>query len=321
MNSQPRLLDQVRNVIRLKHYSIRTEKSYTSWIKQYIRFHNLKHPRELNAGHIEAFLTHLAVKRMVSSSTQNQALNALVFLYKHVLNIKLDEFENIVRAKCPEKIPVVFSKDEARLIISKLDGTLKLMCQLLYGSGLRLMECVRLRVKDIDFNYKHIIVRDGKGAKDRVTILPQNLIEPLKRQLEEIKILHDFFLKKNMGTVYLPFALSRKYPNAEKEFAWQYVFPAKTITFDPRTGIKRRHHINEKRMQRAVKRAIIESNLYKQASCHTFRHSFATHLLESGYDIRTVQELLGHKDLRTTQIYTHVLNKPGVCVNSPLDML
>ncbi|MCW8853160.1 MAG: integron integrase [Gammaproteobacteria bacterium] len=321
MSAQPRLLDQVHNVIRLKHYSIRTEKSYISWIKQYIKFHSLRHPNLLDATHVESFLSHLAVDRHVSASTQNQALNALVFLYKQVLNIKLEEFESIVRAKRPEKVPVVFSKDEVRLVMSRLDGTLKLMAQLLYGSGLRLMECVRLRVKDIDFNYRQIIVRDGKGGKDRVTILPGHLEASLKSHLQEVKSLHEFYISKGMAGVYLPYALAKKYPNATTEFGWQYVFPAKKISLDPRSNKRRRHHIDEKRLQRAVKRAVLESHIYKQASCHTFRHSFATHLLESGYDIRTVQELLGHKDLRTTQIYTHVLNKPGVSVNSPLDVL
>jgi len=321
LNNQPRLLDLVSQQIRIKHYSIRTEKSYTSWIKQFIRFHDLKHPKDMGLVEVESFLTYLAVTRKVSSATQNQALSALLFLYRQVLNIKLPDVENVTRAKSPEKVPVVFTPDEASAVIQRLDGTLQLMAQLLYGSGLRLMECVRLRVKDIDFNYKHIIVRNGKGAKDRVTVLPEFLITPLSLHLKNTKLLHENFLSEGSGTVYMPFALDRKYPSASTEWAWQYVFPASNLSVDPRSGIKQRHHINEKRLQRAVKGAIRHSKIFKQASCHTFRHSFATHLLEAGYDIRTVQELLGHKDIRTTQIYTHVLNKPGISVNSPLDTL
>ena len=319
MKDQPRLLDQVRNLIRVKHYSIRTEKSYISWIKQYIRFHNMTHPRELRENDIQKFLTYLAVTRHVSASTQNQALSAILFLYKGVLQIELKYLDGIVRAKNSEHVPVVFSVDEARSVLNRLDGTLKLMTQLLYGSGLRLMECVRLRVKDVDFHYKQIIVRNGKGAKDRVTVLPQFIIEPLQRHLEDMKLLHEEYLKKGVGTVYLPFALEKKYPKANLEWAWQYIFPASSLSTDPRSGIQRRHHIDEKRLQRAVKNAIRNAEIIKQASCHTFRHSFATHLLESGYDIRTVQELLGHKDVRTTQIYTHVLGRGGNAVKSPLD--
>lgn len=321
MNDQPRLLDLVRDQIRVKHYSIRTEKSYLSWIKQFIRFHDLKHPKDMGLSDVERFLTYLAVTRKVSSSTQNQALSALLFLYRHVLKIKLPDVENVVRAKLPENVPIVFTQDEASAIIQRLDGTLQLMAQLLYGSGIRLMECVRLRVKDIDFSYKHIVVRNGKGAKDRFTVLPEFLVMPLTLHLQNNKLLHDEYLTKNHGSVYMPFALDKKYPNACTEWAWQYVFPASSLSVDPRSGIKQRHHINEKRLQRAVKGAIREAQIYKQASCHTFRHSFATHLLEAGYDIRTVQELLGHKDIRTTQIYTHVMNRPGLAVKSPLDAL
>ena len=321
MNDQPRLLDLVRAQILVKHYSIRTEKSYVSWIKQFIHFHHLKHPKDMGLPEVESFLTYLAVTRKVSSSTQNQALSALLFLYRHVLKIQLPNVENVVRAKLPENVPVVFTREEASAIIHRLDGTLQLMAQLLYGSGLRLMECVRLRVKDIDFNYKHIIVRNGKGAKDRITVLPEFLISPLSLHLKNNKNLHDEFLSKGNGTVYMPFALAKKYPNASTEWAWQYVFPAASLSIDPRSGIEQRHHINEKRLQRVVKGALRDASIHKQASCHTFRHSFATHLLEAGYDIRTVQELLGHKDIRTTQIYTHVLNKPGISVNSPLDSI
>ena len=319
MKDQPRLLDQVCSVIRVKHYSIRTEKSYCSWIKQFIHFHNLTHPKNMRESEIQAFLSYLAVTRNVSASTQNQALCAILFLYPDVLKIKLEYLDEIVRAKSSTKIPVVFTRDEAKAVITHLDGTLQLMAQLLYGSGLRLMECVRLRVKDIEFNYKQILVRDGKGGKDRITVLPEFLVAPLSLHLQHVNALHQAYLNKGCGSVYLPFALSKKYPNAATEWAWQYVFPASTLSKDPRTGIEQRHHINEKRLQRAVKNSIRYAEIYKQASCHTFRHSFATHLLESGYDIRTVQELLGHKDIRTTQIYTHVLNKPGIVVNSPLD--
>ena len=321
MNDKPRLLDLVRSQIRVKHYSIRTEKSYLSWIKQYIRFHGLKHPKDMGVSEVERFLSYLAVSRKVSASTQNQALSALLFLYRHVLKIKLPNVDDVVRAKLPVKVPVVFTRDEVSGVIQRLDGRFQLMAQILYGSGLRLMECVRLRVKDIDFTYKHIIVRNGKGAKDRITVLPEFLIAPLNLHLQNMKQLHDEFLSKGSGSVYMPVALARKYPNAVTEWAWQYVFPASTLSIDPRSGKQQRHHINEKRLQRAVKNAIRNACIYKQASCHTFRHSFATHLLEAGYDIRTVQELLGHKDIRTTQIYTHVLNKPGISVNSPLDTL
>jgi len=319
MEAKPRLLDQVRAVIRVKHYSIRTEKSYCSWIKQFIRFHNLKHPEDMSAKEVQVFLTYLAVTRNVSASTQNQALCAILFLYRDVLKIKLEYMDELVRAKRQANIPVVFTCDEAKAVICLLDGTFQLMAQLLYGSGLRLMECVRLRVKDIEFNYKQIYVRNGKGGKDRITVLPEFLLTPLTLHLQNINALHKVYLDNGCGSVHLPFALAKKYPNAETEWGWQYVFPAPAISTDPRSGVKQRHHINEKRLQRAVKKAIRAAGIYKQASCHTFRHSFATHLLESGYDIRTIQELLGHKDIRTTQIYTHVLNKPGIVVNSPLD--
>lgn len=319
MPQQPRLLDLVREQIRVRHYSIRTEVAYITWIKQFIHFNNLKHPSIMGAPDIQRFLSHLAINRHVSASTQNQALCALIFLYRKVLNIELDELSDIVRAKRPVRVPTVFTRKQAQLVISHLDGTLKLMAQLLYGSGLRLLECARLRVKDVNFDYKQIIIRSGKGNKDRVTILPDFIFELLKTHLHDIKLLHNVYLSKGVGTVHMPFALNKKYPNANTEWAWQYVFPAANLSTDPRSGTKQRHHISEQRLQRAVKRAIVASGIHLQASCHTFRHSFATHLLESGYDIRTVQELLGHKDIRTTQIYTHVLNKPGLCVNSPLD--
>ncbi len=319
MSAKPRLLDLVRNQIRVRHYSIRTETSYIMWIKQFIRFHQLRHPADMGALEIQDFLTYLAVKRRVSASTQNQALCALVFLYKKVLNLDFEDLNDMVRAKRPARLPTVFTRDQAQLVLAQLDGTIQLMAQLLYGSGLRLLECARLRVKDINFEYKQILVRNGKGNKDRITMLPELVADKLLIHLQETKLLHDVYLSKDAGSVYLPYALDKKYPNAKTEWAWQYVFPACRLSKDPRSGIKQRHHISEQRLQRAVKKAILASNIPLQASCHTFRHSFATHLLESGYDIRTVQELLGHKDIRTTQIYTHVLNKPGLCVNSPLD--
>jgi integron integrase len=321
MEEKPRLLDQVRSVIRVKHYSIRTEKSYCAWIKQFIHFHHLAHPKDMGAKEIQAFISYLAVTRNVAASTQNQALCAILFLYREVLKVDVEYMDDLIRAKRSTRVPVVFTREEARAVINHLDGTLQLMAQLLYGSGLRLMECARLRVKDVEFSYKQIHVRNGKGGKDRITVLPEFLVVPLKLHLQKIDDLHKTYLAKGCGSVHLPFALSRKYPSAATEWAWQYVFPAATLSTDPRTGVKQRHHINEKRLQRAVKKAIRLSEIYKQASCHTFRHSFATHLLESGYDIRTVQELLGHKDIRTTQIYTHVLNKPGIAVNSPLDSM
>jgi len=318
---KPKLLDQVRGKIRLRHYSIRTEKTYLDWIKRYILFHNKKHPQTMGSAEIEAFLTHLAVKLDVSASTQNQAFNALLFLYKEVLNIELPLLQNFKRAKRPEKLPVVFSTDEIRRIMANLDGVFWMMAQLLYGAGLRLMECVRLRVKDVDFDYGQINVRNGKGKKDRVTMLPKIIEGALQQRLQKVKIIHEKDLSEGYGEVYLPYALERKYPKANREWGWQYVFPAKQRALDPRSGIIRRHHIDEQSLQRAVKNAIKISGIYKPGSCHTLRHSFATHLLENGYDIRTVQELLGHKDVRTTMIYTHVLNRGGKGVLSPADAL
>jgi len=319
MQEQPRLLDLVREQIRTRHYSIRTEEAYIKWTKRYIHFHKLRHPKDMGAKEIQSFLSYLAVKRQVTAATQNQALCAIVFLYRNVLNMEFDRLDELVRAKRSERIPEVFTRKEARSVIAQLDGTMKLMVQLLYGSGLRLLECARLRVKDINFDYKQILVRNGKGNKDRVTIMPDHIIEPMKRHLLITRTLHEQFLEDGFGSVYLPYALARKYPNAATEWAWQYVFPAKDLSIDPRSGIKQRHHVNEQQLQRSVKSAIRQAGIHKQASCHTFRHSFATHLLESGYDIRTVQELLGHKDIRTTQIYTHVLKRGGNSVRSPLD--
>lgn len=319
--SAPRLLDQVREKIRVKHYSIRTEKSYVDWIKRFILFHDKRHPENMGGPEVEKFLSHLAMDRNVTASTQNQALAAILFLYREVLKIELPWLDDMQRAKKPARLPVVLTRAEVRGVLSHLDGMMGLMAALLYGSGLRLMECVRLRVKDVEFDYKQLVVRDGKGGKDRVTMLSDNLVDPLKQQIERARVIHEQDLREGFGAVYLPFALERKYPNAPREWAWQYVFPATHRSVDPRTNIERRHHIDEKRLQRAMKNAVRAASIHKPASCHTLRHSFATHLLENGYDIRTVQELLGHTDVATTMIYTHVLNKGALGVNSPLDRL
>ncbi|GAB6909675.1 Integrase/recombinase [Desulfosarcina cetonica] len=318
---RPRLLDEVRNAIRCLHYSIRTEQSYIDWIKRYIYFHQKQHPENLDESHISAFLTHLAVDRKVASSTQNQALCAIVFLYREVIGKELGNFDNLVRAKRPQKLPVVFTQEEVRQILLQLEGIYWLMGQLLYGAGLRVMECVRLRVKDIDFGYRQVLVRDGKGHKDRVTMLPEIIVGELQRHLQKIKKVHETDLKAGFGAVYLPYALERKYKNANRSWAWQYAFPATRRSIDPRSGEERRHHISESVPQRAIRQAIRKSSIAKSGSCHSLRHSFATHLLEAGYDIRTVQELLGHKDVSTTMIYTHVLNRGGKGVQSPGDML
>jgi len=319
MTVKPRLLDQVREKIRLKHYSIRTEQAYVDWIKRYILFHGKRHPQEMGKQEVEQFLTHLAVERNVAASTQNQALSAILFLYKEVLEQDIGWLENVERAKRPARLPVVLTATEARAVLAHLEGRHRLMAHLLYGAGLRLMECVRLRVKDLDFEYRQITVRDGKGQKDRLTLLPDSLIGPLQTHLADVKILHEQDLRQGFGNVYLPFALDRKYPNAGREWGWQYVFPAAQRSIDPRSHIERRHHLDEQTLQRAFKNAVRAADLTKPASCHSLRHSFATHLLMSGYDIRTVQELLGHKDVSTTMIYTHVLNRGGRGVVSPLD--
>jgi integron integrase len=295
--------------------------SYIHWIKRYIYFHKKRHPAEMREKEVSAFLTHLAVARKVSASTQNQALSALLFLYGEVLGIKLDWMDKIVRAKHTKRLPVVLTQGEVKLALSCLEGTRWLMASLLYGCGLRLMECLRLRVKDVDFSYRQILVRDGKGAKDRITMLPDIVIEPLKRHLVKVKSLHEQDLAEGFGEVHLPYALSRKYPHAGKEWAWQYVFPSVKRSVDPEDGVIRRHHLDDSVLQRAIKSAIRQAGIDKPATPHTLRHSFATHLLQSGYDIRTVQELLGHSDVSTTMIYTHVLNKGGRGVASPLDSL
>ena len=319
--AKPKILDQLRNKIRLCGYSIRTEKTYVDWSRRFILFHGKKHPKDMGAEEVEQFLTHLAVRCNVAASTQNQAKCAILFLYKEILNHDLDWLKNVKSAKRSERVPVVLTKSEVEALLSALDGTYWMAGHILYGAGLRIMECVRLRVKDIDFEMNQITVRDGKGKKDRRTVLPNVIKDNLKRHLMKVKALHENDLSKGYGEVYLPFALERKYPSANKEWGWQYVFPSKIRSVDPRSGKTRRHHIDEKMVQRAIKKAAKISRIYKQASCHTLRHSFATHLLESGYDIRTVQELLGHKDVRTTMIYTHVLNKGGQGVISPSDRL
>jgi len=314
-----KLLDQIRDAIRLKHYSYSTEKTYVHWARRYILFHNKRHPAEMGAVEIETFLTHLAKEDNVSASTQNQALNALLFLYRSVLKIDLAIPIHALRAKRSEHLPTVLSKEETAQVLSGMHGLHQLMAKLLYGSGLRLMECLRLRVKDIDFEQSQIIVREGKGEKDRATMLPSSLVEPLKTQIAYIRNLHELDLEQGFGSVELPFALARKYPNADKEFAWQYIFPSDRRSTDPRSGIIHRHHLDPSGLQRAVRAAAKLAKIDKPVSPHTFRHCFATHLLEAGYDIRTVQELLGHKDIKTTMIYTHVLNRGPKAVRSPLD--
>jgi len=317
--NKPKLLEQVRDIIRRKHYSIRTEQAYIDWIKRFIIYHNKRHPAELAEEEVARFLTHLARDRDVAPSTQNQALSALLFLYKEVLKCEIGWLEKVERAKKPPKLPVVLSRTEVKRIFAHLHGVPKLMAGLLYGSGLRLMECVRLRVKDVDFELAQITVRDAKGGKDRITMLPVNLSDPLRRHLVRMKAQHEQDVEDGFGRVHLPFALSRKLPNAAREWGWQYVFPSSRISVDPRSGTKQRHHMAEGILQSALKRAVDTGGIVKRANCHSLRHSFATHLLVKGYDIRTVQELLGHKDVSTTMIYTHVLNKPGVGVKSPLD--
>lgn len=313
------LLDRTRHLIRLKHYSIRTEKSYLPWIERYLSFHKYRDPKEMAAPEVEAFLSHLAVNEKVSASTQNQAFNALLFLYREVLKKGLGESIDAIRAKQPTRVPTVMTKDETTRLIAAVPPDHQLMVKLIYGSGLRLMECLRLRVKDLDFKSGQVLVRDGKGMKDRITVMPENLKVPLTEHLNRVRLLHESDLAKGHGRVYLPYALERKYPNAAIEWAWQYVFPARALSTDPRTGVVRRHHVHEHNLQKVVREAARLAGIPKLVSVHTLRHSFATHLLEANYDIRTVQELLGHNDVSTTMIYTHVLNRPGISVRSPLD--
>jgi integron integrase len=317
--SSPKLLDLVRTVARVKHFSLKTEDAYANWIKRFILFHRKRHPNEMAENEIRQFLAHLAVDLHVSASTQTVALSALLFLYRDVLKRPLPFIEDVERAKPSRKLPVVFSKTEVQKVLSQLSATHLLLASLLYGAGLRLMEAIRLRVKDIDFAANQITVREGKGNVDRITMLPQSIKPALQVHLMNVKILHERDLREGFGQVYLPYALERKYKNAGKEWVWQYAFPSIKRSNDPRSGVVRRHHVAPESLQRAVKAAVKQANISKNGSCHTFRHSFATHILEDGYDIRTVQELLGHKDVRTTMIYTHVLNRGGRGVKSPLD--
>ncbi len=317
--AKQRLLERVRGAIRLRHYSLRTEQTYIQWIRRFILFHGKRHPDDMGEREITDFLTDLAVTRKVAASTQNQALSAILFLYRKVLDHKLEWLDDVVRAKQPRRLPVVLSKSEVTQLLDQLHGTNGLIARLIYGTGMRQTECLRLRIKDIDFDYRQILVRSGKGDKDRVTILPEQLVHDLEKQLTRAKTMHDTDLDDGYGETSLPYALNRKYPNAGKEWRWQYVFPSSRRSIDPYTNILRRHHWFHTNLHRAIKQAMRSTGITKRVTVHTLRHSFATHLIENGYDIRTVQELLGHKDVKTTQIYTHVLNKGGCGVRSPLD--
>jgi len=318
--SSGRLLDQLRDQIRLRHYSYRTEKSYLAWVRRFILFHNKRHPREMGVNEINRFLLHLASERNVSASTQNQALSAILFLYKYVLEKPLDDVSiQPVRAKRPQRLPTILSKGEAQAVISQLQGTYKLLAQLMYGSGLRLSEAITLRIMDMDFSHRAITIRNEKGEKDRKSVLPESLIPTLKTHLQRTKAIHDRDLHEGYGAVHLPPVLTEKYPNAAREWGWQYLFPASQRVTDPVSGEVQRQHIHPASLQNAVREAARRTGIGKRISCHTLRHSFAVHLIQSGYDIRTVQELLGHKDVRTTMIYTHALHRGGMAVKSPLD--
>ena len=318
---KPKLLDCLREALRSRHYSRRTEQTYCHWVKRFIYFHNVRHPIDMAEPEINACLTHLAVKEKVSASTQNQALSALLFLYRYVLDRKVGDLGEVIRARKPHHIPVVMTREEVKAVLAQLNGDKWLMASLMYGAGLRLMECLRLRVQDIDFARNEILIRDGKGAKDRISMLPESLKTPLQDHLKKVKALHERDLGDGWGRVQMPTALDRKYPNAPADWRWQWVFPQENRWINPQTKEQARHHIDESLVQKSVRDAVAKAGLTKRATCHTFRHSFATHLLEGGYDIRTVQELLGHSDVKTTMIYTHVLNRGPAGVRSPFDGL
>ncbi|WP_428356004.1 integron integrase [Methyloprofundus sp.] len=321
-NPDLKLIEQVREVMRYQHYQYRTEQTYCEWITRFIKFHGCqKHPREMGKLEIESFLSHLASERKVSASTQRQALNAIVFLYTKVLDLPVAEDIGHVRAKQQTRPPVVLTKHEIQQVFAWMKGDHLLMAKMLYGCGLRLMECIRLRIQDLDFGQGLVYIRDAKGGKDRVVVLPNSVREDLLFRVESVKKTHDADLLQGFGRVYIPEALARKYPNASQEFRWQYVFPAKKMSIDPRSGVQRRHHVLESGLQKAVKTAVDRAGITKRATCHTFRHSFATHMLENGVNIRIVQELMGHADVKTTEIYTHVMEKDISCIASPLDLL
>jgi integron integrase len=318
---QPKLLDRLAEALRARHYSPRTEQSYRHWVKRFIFFHNVRHPAEMAENEINAFLTHLAVREKVSASTQNQALSALLFMYRHVLGREVGNLGDVIRARTPRHLPIVMTREEVKAVLRCLDGSKWVMASLMYGAGLRLMECLRLRVQDIEFARNEILIRDGKGAKDRVTMLPESIKITLQDHLRVVKAVHEQDLRDGWGRAQMPHALDRKYPGAAAEWRWQWVFPQEHRWRNPQTREEGRHHIDESLVQRAVKDAVRRAGIVKRATCHTFRHAFATHLLEAGYDIRTAQELLGHEDVRTTMIYTHVLNRGGRGVRSPADTL
>jgi len=321
LQHSPKLLELFREAMRVRHYSKRTEDTYCTWVRRFVHFHKLRHPKDMGEPQINAFLTHLAVKEKVSSSTQNQALSALLFLYRYVIGKETGDLGDVIRARKPVRLPVVLTREEVKALLAQLSGDKWLMASLMYGAGLRLMECLRLRVQDIDFSRNEILVRDGKGAKDRITMLPESLKKPLGDHLKQVKSVHDKDIAEGWGRVLLPGALDRKYPNAPAEWRWQWIFPQENRWKNTKIGEEGRHHMDESLIQKAVKEAAVYAQLTKRATCHTFRHSFATHLLEGGYDIRTVQELLGHNDVRTTMIYTHVLNRGPSGVRSPVDGL
>ena len=321
MTQPPRLLEQVRNKIRAKHFSYRTEKTYLQWIRRYIRFHGLKHPREMGGPEVEAFLTALAVDNKVAASTQNQALSAVLFLYRDVLEQELPWLGNVVRARNPHRLPVVLTRAEVQQVLARMNGTAWLIASMLYGAGLRISECLQLRIKDMELSRRELLIRDAKGQKDRITVLPDALLPHLRDHLARVRVVFDADRRAERPGVSLPFALRRKYPHAAESWGWQYVFLARAFCRDIYSGEMVRHHLHPQRLQRAVREAVRAAGIAKPASCHTFRHCFATHLLEDGYDIRTVQELLGHSDVKTTMVYTHVLNRGGRGVKSPLDRI